>query len=69
MVRMRATLNIDVELIRRASRLTGVSEPTALVTMGLEALVTRENARRLAELVGAEPMLSGIRRKRGGRAT
>ncbi len=64
---MRTTLNIDVPLIRRAARLTGVSKKTALVRMGLEALVARESARRLAKLGGSEPGLKAIRRRRPGR--
>ncbi|HEY3216678.1 MAG TPA: type II toxin-antitoxin system VapB family antitoxin [Candidatus Eisenbacteria bacterium] len=64
---MRTTLNIDDELLREASRLTGISEKTSLVRMGLEALVAREGARRLAQLGGTEKRLSPIRRRRGGR--
>jgi len=51
---MRTTLNIDEELLRRASKLTGVKEKTSLVHLGLEALIARESARRLAELGGSE---------------
>jgi Arc/MetJ family transcription regulator len=40
-VHMRTTLNIDATLIREASKLTGVSEKTALVRMGLEALIAK----------------------------
>ena len=54
---MRTTLNIDDSLVREAARLTGVSEKTALVRMGLEALVARESARRLADLGGTERKL------------
>ena len=68
MMHMRTTLNIDEQLLRRASKLTGVSEKTALVRMGLEALVARESARRLAELGGTEKGLPRVRRRRGGRA-
>lgn len=32
---MRATLNIDDELIQKASKLTGIVEKTALVRLGL----------------------------------
>jgi Arc/MetJ family transcription regulator len=60
-------LNIDEQLLWRASELTGVSEKTALVRMGLEALVARESARRLADLGGTERGLSRIHRRRGGR--
>lgn len=65
---MRTTLNIDDALMREASRLTGVSQKTSLVRMGLEALVARESARRLARLGGTEKKLLPIRRRRSGRA-
>jgi Arc/MetJ family transcription regulator len=61
---MRTTLNIDDGLLRTAASLTGVSEKTALVRLGLEALVARESARRLAALGGSEPRLRAIRRRR-----
>ena len=61
---MRTTLNIDDELLRQAARLTGVSEKTSLVRMGLEALVSRESARRLVKLGGSEKQLAPIRRRR-----
>jgi Arc/MetJ family transcription regulator len=61
---MRSTLIIDDTLIKKAAKLTGVSEKTALVRMGLNALIARESARRLAELGGTEPKLSRIRRRR-----
>jgi hypothetical protein len=61
---MRSTLNIDDELLRRAAELAGESEKTALVRMGLEALIARESARRLAKLGGSEPKLQVIRRRR-----
>lgn len=64
---MRTTLNIEPALIRRAARLTGVSKKTVLVRMGLEALIARESARRLAKLGGTEPGLKTIRRRRPGR--
>jgi len=65
---MRTTLNIDDKLLRTAAGLTGVLEKTALVRMGLEALVARESARRLAALGGTEPRLRVIRRRRPRRA-
>jgi hypothetical protein len=61
---MRSTLNIDDEMLRKASELTGEKEKTALVRMGLEALIARESARRLAQLGGTEPRLSPARRRR-----
>ena len=68
LMHMRTTLNIEDALLRLAAKLTGVSEKTALVRMGLEALIARESARRLAQLGGTEKRLSRIRRRRGGRA-
>ena len=61
---MRTTLNIDDTLVKKASRLTGVKEKTALVRMGLESLVARASSRRLAALGGAEPSLKPVRRRR-----
>jgi Arc/MetJ family transcription regulator len=62
---MRTTLNIKDELLEKASRLTGVEEKTALVMLGLEALIARESARRLAKLGGTERQLAEIPRRRG----
>jgi len=61
---MRTTLNIDDTLVKKASRLTGVKQKTALVRMGLESLVARVSSRRLAELGGTEPALRPVRRRR-----
>lgn len=61
---MRTTLNIDDHLIKRAVQLTGVQEKTQLVRLGLEALISREAAKRLARLGGTEPHLKDIRRHR-----
>jgi Arc/MetJ family transcription regulator len=49
---MRTTLNIDDSLIKRAAQFTGVHEKTQLVCLGLEALISREAAKRLARLGG-----------------
>lgn len=61
---MRTTLNIDDELLKKASYLTGIKEKTLLVKEGLEALVLLENYRRLARLGGSEPDLKDVRRRR-----
>ncbi|MBZ0170499.1 MAG: type II toxin-antitoxin system VapB family antitoxin [Kofleriaceae bacterium] len=61
---MRTTLNIDDGLLKRASQLTGVTEKTALLRLGLEALIALESARRLATLGGTEKALRPIRRRR-----
>ncbi len=64
---MRTTLNIDDSLLQRAGELTGIAEKTALVRAGLEALIARESARRLAKLGGSEKTIELIpaRRPRG----
>jgi len=61
---MRTTLIIDQELMDEARRLTGIQEKTALVTAGLQALISRAAARRLAALGGTEPRLRPIPRRR-----
>ena len=61
---MRTTLNIDDDLLGRATSLTGIREKTSLVRHALEALIALESARRLAKLGGSEPQLSPVRRRR-----
>lgn len=61
---MRTTLILDDELIEKARRLSGLAEKTAVVRAGLEALIARESARRLAALGGSEPGLRPVRRRR-----
>ena len=66
---MRTTLNIDDELLAEARRLTGIAEKTALVRAGLEALIERASARRLASLGGSERRLRAAPRRRTARRT
>jgi Arc/MetJ family transcription regulator len=61
---MRTTLNIDDDLLDKAAELTGIKEKTSLVKLGLEALIARESARRLAALGGSEKDLEMIPRRR-----
>lgn len=61
---MKTTLNIDDEILKEASRLTGITEKTALVRQGLEALIARESSMRLAALGGTQPALKAIPRRR-----
>jgi Arc/MetJ family transcription regulator len=61
---MRTTLDIDATLLGRAIELTGLRKKTAVVRAGLEALVVRESARRLAALGGSEKSVRTIRRRR-----
>ena len=62
---MRTTLNIEDSLMDKASKMTGIKEKTTLVKLGLEALIARESARRLARLGGTQKQLKTIPRKRG----
>jgi Arc/MetJ family transcription regulator len=64
---MRTTLILDDALLERARRMTGVNEKTALVHAGLEALIAREAAKRLAALGGSQPKLRPISRRRPSR--
>lgn len=61
---MRTTLNLDERMLAKAVRLTGIKQKTSLIHRGLEALIARESARRLAELGGSEKGLRAIRRRR-----
>ncbi len=61
---MRTTLNIDDQMLEKASLLTGVKEKTSLVHLGLEALIARESSKRLAMLGGTEKDLKSIPRRR-----
>jgi Arc/MetJ family transcription regulator len=61
---MRTTLNIDDALLNQAREYTGEAEKTTLVRMGLEALVHREAARRLAALGATMPSLTVPLRRR-----
>lgn len=61
---MRITVTIDDQMLKRASDLSGVTDKTALVIMGLEAVIARENAKRLANLGGTETNLRSIPRRR-----
>ena len=64
---MRTTLLIDDLMLKKASDLTGVKEKTSLVRMGLEALISKESSKRLAQLGGTEPEAKHIRRRRTGK--
>lgn len=63
-IHMRTTLNIDDEALKKASELTGIREKTALVRLGLEALIALESSKRLANLGGTEKDLRPIPRRK-----
>ena len=67
LMHMRTTLNIDDDVLEKASRLTGITEKTALVRLGLEALIARESSKRLAQLGGTEKDLRPIPRRRSAK--
>ena len=48
----KTTLNLKEDLIKRAQQLTGVKEKTALIHMGLEALIQQIARDRLIKLGG-----------------
>lgn len=68
-MQMRTTLNLDDDLMSRAMHLSGVAEKTAVIHAGLEALIARESARRLARLGGSMPELTVPPRRRPHAAT
>ncbi len=61
---MRTTLNIDDDLLAEAREFTGEKEKTALVHLGLRALIEREAGKRLARLGATMPKLRVAPRRR-----
>ena len=61
---MKTTINIDDNLIKRASELSGIKEKTTLIKAGLEALIAIESSKRLAALGGTEKSVKSIPRRR-----
>ena len=61
---MRTTINVDDKLVERARELTGIEGQSDLFKEGLQALVQRESARRLAKLGGTMPNLKVPPRRR-----
>jgi Arc/MetJ family transcription regulator len=60
---MRATLELDDNLVRTAQEFTGIPEKSALIREALKALIERESARRLASLGGTMPTLKNVPRR------
>jgi Arc/MetJ family transcription regulator len=61
---VRTILNIEDELFDRAAKLTGISEKTSLVRLGLQALIAKESAKRLAEMGGTQKRLALVPRRK-----
>jgi Arc/MetJ family transcription regulator len=55
---------LDDDLVEEAQRLSGISGKSAVVRAGLEALIAREGARRLAALGGSDATAEAGRRRR-----
>jgi len=53
-MQMRTTLILDETLLDKARQLSGLTGKTAVLHAGLEALIARESARRLAALGGSD---------------
>jgi Arc/MetJ family transcription regulator len=66
---MRTTMIINDELLAQAMELTGLREKTAVVHAGLEALIARASAQRLAKLGGSDPEAKAAPRRRSQAAT
>jgi Arc/MetJ family transcription regulator len=61
---MRTTLDLDEDLVEQALRETGAKSKTALIEMGLRALLEREARKRLKGLFGTGPQIQAVRRRR-----
>jgi Arc/MetJ family transcription regulator len=61
---MRTTINIDDELLAKATRLPGPMDRTAILSEGLKALNERESAGRPARLGGTQSALKAAPRRR-----
>jgi Arc/MetJ family transcription regulator len=64
--RVRTTINIDDELLAKATKLVGPMDRTAILSEALKALIERESAKRLARLGGTQPALKAAPRRRTG---
>ena len=61
---MRTTINIDDDLLAKATRLLGPLDRSTVIHEGLKALIERESARRLARLGGTQRRLKIAPRRR-----
>ncbi|MGE4231922.1 MAG: type II toxin-antitoxin system VapB family antitoxin [Bacteriovoracia bacterium] len=61
---MRTTVILKDELVEAAKKATGVKEKTALIHLGLQALIQRAAFRRLIEAGGKDPRAKAGRRRR-----
>src|SRR3569833_3277679 len=64
LVHMRTTIILNEELLKKAQELSGLREKTTVLHAGLQALISRESARRLAALGKTKPTVKPIPRRR-----
>ena len=64
LMQMRTTLILDEGLLEKARQLSGLTGKTAVLHAGLEALIARESARRLAALGGSDRTATVAPRRR-----
>jgi Arc/MetJ family transcription regulator len=63
---MRTTIILKDDLVKKAMELTNIREKTALLHAGLEALISRAAAERLAALGGSDSKAKSPPRRRAG---
>ncbi len=63
---MRTTIILKDDLVKKAMELTNIREKTALLHAGLEALISRAAAERLAVLGGSDAKAKVPARRRAG---
>ena len=61
---MRTSQTIVDTLLHKAAQLTGITDKTLLLKLGLEALIQRENSKKLTRFGGTEKKLKRIPRRR-----
>ena len=61
---MRTTITVDERIANEARELTGIDKFSVLVTTGLELLIERHGAQRLAALGGCDPSALAAPRNR-----
>jgi Arc/MetJ family transcription regulator len=64
--KVRTTVNIDDELLKKAAKLAAPLDRSALINEGLKALIERECAKRLSQLGASQPNLAVAPRRRAG---
>jgi len=63
-MQIRTALILDEALLEKARQLSGLTRNTAVLHAGLEALIARESARRLAALGGSDRTAAVAPRRR-----